>query len=949
MYFQTRELDKAGTLSRQAAEVAKAQGCDLEIWARARIIDARSLRLKNVADNTPAAIDLLERDLAEVQRQRPDLAGLFHFHLGYIRQHQHDYWGALPHYEKARAAHEQYAVPVTKQSGQYLYKDLGNIYTRLGENEKAVRILQIALDSCLVQNDSMGVPDVHADLGIAYLDVGRIDSACLQYERGLHYIDQKPNPDPDEQSETRSMLLANWAEALLLYPDPDLETVRKMADEALALDVYNTSALIILGNVAAQQGRATQADALYRQAEAVLSTYPQPLDRELAKVTLQRAQLLHDNAGRPNPNQTLPLCQRALQHVLPAFQPKGLLENPPERLFYPENTILEALDLKSRILWDAYRTDPSPGLLAQADSTTVRALAMHDTLTSVYGFESSKLYSMAGIRRLHERYLHMLFEWSQRWSDPDATDRIAAFLEKSRALLLRQKLAGEYALQTAPISPDLQLQEQDLRRKLVYLKNEIAAEQAEDNPDQAALKKLEAQLFHVQEARVALLDTLKNAFPEYFEARYAQPVQSLAGIRELLRDSASLFVSYFYNPESGTLYSLGVTPREARLFRGRLPEAELGAFLSVAQDGELSINLEGDPAFLQQFVRGARFLYDTLLAPVAGGAPPEELILSPDGMLGSLPFDILLPRDPTANEQSFRQLPYLVRQTKTRFAASATVLRYAGALAARSGGKGYLGVAPGYPAGGFFAPVNHGEACIRDLAHLFNGQVILDARASRETFRALAPDFQVLHFYGHGSANGYAPELSYLAFAGGNGKGNIPDTSRYLAARANLPSEEASHVLFAHEISLQRLRAGLVVLSACETGVGQAVGSEGIFSLARAFQDAGCPSTAMTLWPVDDEATNLLTRLFLQNIHAGMTKDEALRQAKLSFLEQHTGSATPFFWSGMVLSGDASPLEIAPGECSCILGGESVACSTLILMAALLAGIAVLIRLIFRR
>ena len=945
--YRTKDFDAADSIWRLAARQALVAGCEPERWAKCRIEMARALRRGDRRNGPARAIDTLLHDLKDAQLRCPELAGRFYFHIAYAYRSQDDFWNALHFYEKARLAHEAGPLPATNGSGRFLYKPLANIYTRLGESEKAISILKMASDSCRAQQDSVGAAEVYADLGRAYMDVSKLDSAERQFREGYAFVLKRPNPDPEEQTGMRAHILANWAQTVLLEGEPDSAQI--LAQAAIGLEAENPDAWFTLAEVAAARSQYDSADTCLARVEQLYARDELPLNREQAKTLIRRAKLLLERPGRADTGTALRFCRQALQCVLPSFEPADDLENPPERLFYPENTILEALDLKSRLLWMAYRAKPDPGRLHQAGNTTALALAMNDTLTSVYGFESSKLYSLENTRDLHERYLQMLFEKHARWADAGAAEQIAVFLEKSRALLLRQKLAGEYALQAAPIPADLRRQEDALRQELIYLKNQLAAEEAYDDPDPELVGQLHGGIFRVQEARQLLMDSLKTAFPEYFQARYARPVASLSDIRAMLRDDSALFVEYFYNTETGALYGLGITRNAVKLFRSSLSPANLEAFLFFVQDESMGLNREGDPAFMQQFVREARMLYDTLLAPLVGSTPPEELIVSPDGPLGSLPFDLLLPRDPSETEQSFRRMPYLLRQTRVRFAASATVLREAGALAANAGGNGYFGAAPGYAAGGYFAPVHFGKDCVQGLSKSFSGELLLGTRATRERFCAEAPDAQILHFYGHGSANGSRPELSYLAFAGGSSRGGNVSASRTLAARAQFPAEEAGHVLFAHEISLLRLGAGLVVLSACETGVGRAAGSEGIFSLARAFQDAGCPSAAMTLWSVDDAATARLSELFLQNIRAGQAKDLALQQAKLQFLDEHEDSVIPYYWSGMVLTGDAGPLTLRSGSCRIVVGEETAPCPVLWLLAALLALVGALVVGIFRR
>jgi CHAT domain-containing protein len=91
----------------------------------------------------------------------------------------------------------------------------------------------------------------------------------------------------------------------------------------------------------------------------------------------------------------------------------------------------------------------------------------------------------------------------------------------------------------------------------------------------------------------------------------------------------------------------------------------------------------------------------------------------------------------------------------------------------------------------------------------------------------------------------------------------------------------------------------LVVLSACETGLGDNLVGEGVIGLQRAFMIAGAKSVIMSLWSVSDEKTQELMTLFYTNwIKNNMTKEEALHQAKLAMKKLYP---QPYYWAGFVL------------------------------------------------
>lgn len=110
-------------------------------------------------------------------------------------------------------------------------------------------------------------------------------------------------------------------------------------------------------------------------------------------------------------------------------------------------------------------------------------------------------------------------------------------------------------------------------------------------------------------------------------------------------------------------------------------------------------------------------------------------------------------------------------------------------------------------------------------------------------------------------------------------------------------------ILTAWEISEMELDSTeLVVLSACETGLGDVLNSEGVTGLRRAFHLAGARRILLSLWEVDDQATQLLMRRFYANWLSGMELDQALSEAK-RFLMRETEFSHPRYWAAFILSG----------------------------------------------
>jgi CHAT domain-containing protein/Tfp pilus assembly protein PilF len=194
--------------------------------------------------------------------------------------------------------------------------------------------------------------------------------------------------------------------------------------------------------------------------------------------------------------------------------------------------------------------------------------------------------------------------------------------------------------------------------------------------------------------------------------------------------------------------------------------------------------------------------------------------------------------------------------------------------------------------------------------------------------RKLAPQHEYLHFATHGF---FAPKEVKSALKSGDPKrvlegdslprfiGHHPGLlSGIVLAGANGPKDDDDGVLTALEVSeLDLTRVELAVLSACETGLGEVAGGEGVLGLQRAFQIAGARTTITSLWKVDDQATRKLMERFYDNYwKKNLGTLEALREAQLSMLrgelargldlEKGTDGSRlpPYYWAAFSLSGD---------------------------------------------
>jgi CHAT domain-containing protein len=289
----------------------------------------------------------------------------------------------------------------------------------------------------------------------------------------------------------------------------------------------------------------------------------------------------------------------------------------------------------------------------------------------------------------------------------------------------------------------------------------------------------------------------------------------------------------------------------------------------------------------------------------------EQITIIPDGILNYLPFELLLTEEvDTTKPINWFELPYLFKKVNINYQYSARLASMK--RETRPNNKGVLGFAPQYE--GYvsddraFGNLIYNQRELESIEKYFPGEFYRGPDADKQTFLEKASDFKVIHLASHAMADNENPELSSLFFT-------------------DINQDSTDIPLYPYEIQSTPLNADMVVLSACQSGTGKLHQGEGVFSLARNFIAAGAKSVVNSLWKVDDESTSKLMGYFYENLAKGQRKSEALRNAKLTFLENADAMTShPYFWSGFVVIGDDSPIVNKSRLAWLIVGGALILC-----------------------
>jgi len=283
----------------------------------------------------------------------------------------------------------------------------------------------------------------------------------------------------------------------------------------------------------------------------------------------------------------------------------------------------------------------------------------------------------------------------------------------------------------------------------------------------------------------------------------------------------------------------------------------------------------------QQLIRRLlKKLYDLLISPAIPLLPSSagHLTIVPYGPLHQLPFHAL-----------YDGSRFLIEDYQMNYLPASSLLVHLGMQNDKQNGDSASAeisaahpLVLAYSDDGHLLRV-HDEA--RTIASLLDGRCYLEKEATIARLIQQASSSPIIHLATHGQSRLDAPNFSYVRLADGQ-----------------------LNAIDAFSLDLQKCE--LVTLSGCETGLALSGGGDEQLGLSRAFLAAGATSLVISLWPVEDNATNELMQRFYQHLLQGESKVQALRTAQCSLLHQTESMYVhPYFWAAFRLVGDVGPLR----------------------------------------
>ncbi len=597
--------------------------------------------------------------------------------------------------------------------------------------------------------------------------------------------------------------------------------------------------------------------------------------------------------------------QQSLMAGFPGFTSEKISDNPQIQKDNLNENLINPLTAKATALLLLYQSDTTRIDLLKCSTTCFGlALKMIEMLRSTYQDEDSKLFISENEKNTFSNALLAEVSLYRRTRSAGALEEAFILSEKGKSAVLLSHLRDREAKNIGRIPHDLLALDARLKSEIFFYNKQIHDQKLAHNPDEANIKLCYNHIFDLSRQQDELIKSIEKNYPLYYNLKYDNSVISIEQIRKKLSPKQAMIE---YTLTDSTLFIFAITSDKTQLFTSAIDSSFTRNLQTLKQEltGKVFNNYSGSD--FREYVCASHELFRTLLLPVQSTIKGRDLIIIPDGELGYLSFDVLLTSLPDTTKPVYRNLPYLIRDCALSYAPSATTFFDELNLHSTQNNGRILAYGPGYgPDNSVLDKKDETGKILRNvLSNLTNSQeeikilndyfrvtAFTGKNATETSFKKNASDYRVLHLAMHTIINNENPLYSKLMFF--KPKDDTIDDG----------------MLNASELINMELHADMAVLSACNTGSGKMRKGEGIMSLSRDFFYAGVPGIIMTAWAVEDRSGVKLMEYFYKYIAQGKPRNEALRLAKLEYLDKCDKlTAHPHYWASYMNVGDISPLE----------------------------------------
>ena len=907
---------------RNAVECFKGAGNRLA-WLRAARMTNHLIKKNREFDEASKYLDtvILEFGIPKTKEESHQLAQV-HVLNGFNNEKLRNYSDAYFHYKKSIVLIGDFCEGINywecfdkQYIARYILHNLGNIYQRIGEYERMIlEIPDAFIERLDLQESGEDIAVLYMHKGIAYMNLSKLDSALFYFKR----VEEIPD-------------LNNYTLALVYLNRGNVFRLKKDRNSLLkALDSFENSDELAKGVEEEKSINLISENNLYKSlVYRELKRFPEALVRIDSSLLIARRLIkdsLHNSfsnhyllAGKiqdsmDNVMEALKFYHLAIKASTPGFLSENYNELPSPFQLNPERNLIDALVGKANIWSSSSGEDITDESLNRALLAHKLAIKVEDQIRGIYLNQASRRRVGETRNERTSTALNIAYDlWIRKPNNSLATD-ILFHMEKNRAQELRRELEKN------------KQSEEEIEQLKTTLRmaqySYIVAKRKMDSLQYLEVKKTEEEerLSHLLEEaeirrnrlREKLDIILKETYSDYYVNNSQYAIVSLPKFQETL-DSTEAFLSFFNS--------------EDNLFAAYMSKGSFD-FKKISLDKKFKDSLDSLKRLIRKpilsrvekvFYEEAAFqLYQTLLLPIENWNV-KRIIVTSCPILYDLPLEVLLSKKFEDNElNNYHKWAYLWKKYEVCYAYSATLFGESGKML-ETPNLDYLGFAPDYGRDNFnlssfrtsdkseVSELKYNSLEVLNTLSIFEdlgstGDAFFSYEADKEAFQKVGNLSNILHLALHAFGGLNSDQYPYLLFA--------PDSD---SAQVNI----ASNRLYANEVPNMDFSTELLILSACNSGLGKVVSGEGVMNFGRAFRMAGVLNTVMSLWEVDDYASSEIIPYFISNLKTGMNKSRALNEARKIYLEnssQGNRGKAPYFWAHFILVGNPDPILIQDSQ-----------------------------------
>ncbi len=811
--------------------------------------------------------------------------GAVYYNLGQPEQALNYFQQALPILRDVGDFPEERLSQRTKEAATL--NNIGEVYRTIGQPQQALNFYQQALPISREIGDRPGEAVILNNIGSVYNNIGQLQQALNFYQQALPILREISDRAGEANTLNNIGLVYNdigQPQQALNFYQQALTISREVGDVAGEATTLNN-----IGLVYNDIGQPQQALNFYQQA---LTMSRKVGDRSGEATILNNLGLVYDNIGQSQ--QALNFYQQALTTSREVGDRSG------------EATILNNLASLQRTLKD----------LPTALQNIQDAIAIVEDIRGQLVNPEFRTSYFATVQDYYKLQIDLLMQFHQQNPNQGYNSQAFNVTERSKARTLIELLTESKADIRTGVDPQLLQQERAIQSQLTALdKQRIELANSSTNKEQIAV--LEAQRETLQTQYRTLQSQIRATSPKYAALKYPQPL-TLEQIQQQILDDNTVILSYSLGKERSYLWLVSKTEMSSYELPPRKTLEDL-----VTQ--KVRPQLTNPRTSRNSFINETSELSNILLKPVLEKIGNKRIVAIGDGALQYLPFGAL--PDPRAESNQYQ--PLLVNNEVVYLPSASTLQTIRNETQNRPPAPKTLAVLadpvfstndPRVGFGSRSAPNTATDISQLPLAAQNLDRAAQNARGEwsrlpgtrqeSETILKLVPPNQSLALFDFQAnrANALSNQLSQYRFihwaTHGFANTQKPELSGIVMSLVDRTGAGSNGYLLLEDIFNLSFNADLVVLSACETGLGEVVQGEGLIGLTRGLMYAGTPRVVTSLWAVPDSQTADLMGKFYENmLQQNLRPAEALRSAQLEMWRSRSWMA-PYFWAAFTLQGE---------------------------------------------